>query len=138
MVDNRTRADVQRSFGRCTLSPGFLDDFYRAFTQSSNEIRDKFRNTDFQHQKELLKSGLSFMIMYAGGRQTAATKLDKIGRSHGKAHMDIPYWMYDNWKVALLNTIKRHDKKINWELLEEWDDVLQSGIDRINGRPALV
>ena len=131
MVHTTTTADVQRSFGRCILSPGFLDEFYESFMTSSDEIRTKFKNTNFEKQKSLIKTGLSFMIMFADGRESAAIKLREIGKSHSSGHLDIPFWMFDSWKMALLTAVKKHDRKVTWELLEEWENVLQKGIDYI-------
>ena len=58
---------VQQSYGACCLSPKFFDDFYAAFLASSSEVAGKFVNTDMTKQKQLLRDGISFMIMFYNG-----------------------------------------------------------------------
>ena len=131
MMDRIAKADVRRSFQRCTLSPGFLDDFYDAFTHSSDEVTDRLQHTDRVRLKQKLKAGLSFLVTFTG--PSPRVRLDYTRTEDGQkgSGQHKPFWMYDNWKISLLNTIKRHDRKITWQLLEEWEDVLQSGIEKL-------
>ncbi len=43
------------SLGRCIEGGKFLDRFYELFVQSSEEVREKFKNTDLEKQKNALR-----------------------------------------------------------------------------------
>ncbi|MCV9388024.1 hypothetical protein [Reichenbachiella ulvae] len=122
---------VRLSYGRCVASPTFFDDFYQFFQSSSPAVKDRFKNTDMVKQKDLLRHGLSHLIMFAGGSKSAEMKVEQLSTSHDKDHMNIPGWMYRNWLDALLRTVKLHDKKMTQELDAQWKSVLQLGIDKM-------
>ena len=120
--------DLTRSYGRCTLSPSFFDDFYEELMQSSPDIKNKFTGLDMAKQKSLLKEGISFLLMLNKGSDVAKRKISALAGTHSKDHQNIEPWMYDHWKASLLKTVKAHDPKIDDALLESWDLALQGGI----------
>ncbi len=122
---------VRLSYGRCVASSQFFEDFYHFFLDSSPAVKDKFKNTDMEKQKSLLRHGLSHLIMFAGGSKSAEMKVEQLSKSHDKEHLNIPGWMYKNWIDALLRTVKIYDKKLTDPVLELWKSVLQQGIDRM-------
>lgn len=87
-MDESVINEVRNSFGRCTFSQGFLDDFYDNFLAKSPEIAEKFKNTDFVKQKEALKNGLGFLILFAKDHGVAKRKIAELGVSHNKSHLD--------------------------------------------------
>lgn len=123
--------DVRNSFGRCTYSPGFLDDFYDNFLSKSPEIAEKFKNTDFAKQKEALKQGLGFLILFAKDHSVAKKKIAELGISHNKSHLNIRPDMYPLWQSALLETVEKHDKQFNFDLKNKWIQVITFGISAI-------
>ena len=127
---------VQRSYGTCCLSPSFFDDFYAAFLATSPQIAAKFVNTDMAKQKQLLREGIGFMIMYYDGAMIGRIKVDQLGQSHSQSRMDIkPQW-YDLWLSALLGTIKKHDKEYSPALEQAWRAVLSKGMEAMRGQHA--
>ncbi len=122
---------VQCSYGACCISPAFFDDFYAAFLASSPQIAAKFAHTDMANQKQLLRAGIGFMIMYYDDAMIGRIKVEQLGRSHSQARMDIkPQW-YDLWLSALLATIARHDKQYSPALEQAWRNVMGKGIEAI-------
>lgn len=120
---------VQHSYGACCLSPKFFDDFYDAFLASSSEIAGKFVNTDMSKQKQLLRDGISFMIMFYNGAASGQMKVKRLGESHAQDRMDIkPQW-YDLWVNALVKTVAKHDPKFSPVLDRAWRTVLSKGIE---------
>ena len=128
--------DVQRSYGACCLSPRFFDDFYDVFLASSPEISSKFANTDMSRQKQLLRDGISFMLMYYNGAAAGKMKVDRLAETHSQGRMDIkPQW-YDLWVNSLIRTVAKHDSKFTPALERSWRTVLSKGIDVMRRRYA--
>lgn len=124
---------VKASYGRCCLSTGFFDDFYASFTASSPVIRDKFKHTDMTKQKGLLREGITFMILFAGGSAMAANKINTLGQSHAKTRLDIAPNLYPLWIDALVATAGKHDKQWTPELATAWKRTMAKGIEVMKG-----
>ena len=107
----------------------FFDEFYATFLASSPAVREKFVKTDMVAQKQLLRAGILNLVMFARGMPD--TKLQALGKSHSRAHLDIRPELYDLWIAALLKTIKQHDRQLEQLDLEAWQVVLNKGIDVI-------
>lgn len=120
---------VSSSYGACCISPGFFDDFYQTFVASSPLIREKFAKTDMAKQKQLLREGIGYMIMYYDGMLIAENKVKSLGASHARDRMNIEPAMYELWLSALVKTIAKHDRGFNPELEKAWRRVLLKGID---------
>ena len=72
------------SLKRCLEDPSFLKDFYDRFTATSDEVREKFRNTDFAKQNRVLADSLYVMAAAAqGGEESLAWREMKyVARRH--------------------------------------------------------
>lgn len=92
---------VQDSYGRCCTSKSFFDDFYEAFVGSSPAIGPKFAKTDMEKQKELLRRGLAFTIMYYKGSTLATQVINGLAKSHSKSQLDIAPSLYAFWLNSL-------------------------------------
>ncbi|QSE96339.1 globin [Fulvivirga lutea] len=119
---------VQNSYGRCLASGDVLDTFYQEFLGSSPEIKERFKNTDFEKQKKLLKHGINLMIMFAAENLAGKSGLKRIRESHDSKHLNINPKLYDLWKFCLLQAIKSHDYKYNNLVESSWNNVLDKGI----------
>ncbi len=123
---------VKLQFGQCQCSPGFLDDFYVDFTAQSPVIQQAFANTDMAAQKEALRSGLSILMMYAGGgNRYAESKLDRIGASHSRSELSISPDLYSVWISSLIRTVKKHVPELDAATETAWARILKHGADRI-------
>lgn len=123
---------VKDEFSHCVVSPGFFDDFYREFTGKSAEIRAMFANTEMKAQKEALRAGLMFLIMYAEGKSSfAASKLDKIGATHRKTQLNVRPDLYPFWMQSLIATVRKHVPAFDETSHAAWRAVLQHGVNRI-------
>ncbi|ELR71119.1 hypothetical protein C900_03083 [Fulvivirga imtechensis AK7] len=119
---------VQNSYGRCLSSGKLLETFYENFLSSSRDVADKFRNTDFEQQRKLLRHGINLMIMYAAGNIAGQTGLKRIKESHSRGRMNIEPRFYALWKAALIKAIAEHDRDFNVEIKAAWNEVLDKGI----------
>ncbi len=128
-------AEPKDSFGRCVAKPKFIDRFYEIFLASSPEIKPRFAHTDFAKQKDLLQRGLTMMVMYDGGSETAKMTLDRIGESHSRrGGINIPPNLYRFWIESLIKTISEFDPKFSPEVESAWRHVIQKGVDYITAK----
>ncbi len=128
MLPEATTELVRESYGRCNLSAGFYDDFYTTFFGKSAEIKSKFSHTDMLQQKEALRYGLGFMILFARDQYTAVRKMKEIAKIHDRQHHNIHPDLYPIWTNALLEVVARHDKHFTPELRKKWQELLDYGI----------
>ena len=122
---------VKQQFGVCTQSRTFFDDFYKDFTSQSSEIARAFEKTDMRAQKEALRDGLAFLIMYAKGNAHAGRMLDRIGGTHSRARMNIRPQLYPLWVNALVRAVKKAIPTLDRTSETAWRHILQLGVDRI-------
>lgn len=124
------------SLKRCLARPEFLHDFYRAFVGSSDEIRAKFRDTDFERQTRMLADSLMVMAVSAQGREGSPARgdLPRIAQRHSRQDLDIPASMYDTWLSCLLDTAGRFDPEFSPGIQDAWRETLTAGIDYMRAR----
>ena len=130
-ADLQANQIVNRQYGVCSMKPEFFDDFYADFTSQSPEIRAFFAKTDMPAQKQALRSGLAFLIMYAAGKPMAITKLEQLGKSHSRGGYNIRPDLYPLWMGALIRTVKKHTPDFDATSEKAWKRVLQKGVDQI-------
>jgi hemoglobin-like flavoprotein len=119
----------QASVDRCLESPSFIKDFYDRFKGSSDEIREKFRDTDFERQNRALADSLRVMAVAVQGGPGNIARLDmkRLARRHKE--MDIGAWMYDVWLDCVLQTARIHDPKFTPAVERAWRETLGPGIE---------
>lgn len=124
------------SLKRCLSKPDFLLDFYGAFMASSDEVREKFRNTDFQHQTRVLSESLWAMALAAQGGEGSPARgaLPLLSERHDRHHLDIRPGLYDNWLECLVTTASRHDPLFSPEIEGAWRQTLSVGIEYMRSR----
>ncbi len=105
----------------------FFDAFYHAFLDSSDEVREKFRNTDMEKQKGMLKKSFYHLLVFYGSNQ-ADDYIQKIAASHNKNHLNIRPELYDLWLDTLMQTIQQFDPQYSEEVELAWRLVLAPGI----------
>lgn len=118
------------SFERCNGDPSFLDRFYRIFIDSNDEVRFLFRNTDMEHQKELLTITLSYMMMARSSPQL----LDRVAIRHNRKNLDIKPHLYHFWLESMVAAVHQTDPEFTREVADAWRRTLQPGIDYLVSR----
>ncbi|MCA9040445.1 MAG: globin [Planctomycetaceae bacterium] len=122
---------VRESYARCRQNPDFFDAFYDHFARKSSEIGPLFSQTDMQKQNALLSEAIDSLISFATGDPDARQHVEEIGLSHSRDQLNIkPEW-YPLWMEALHDTIHESDPKCTPQLLQDWETVIQPGIDHI-------
>lgn len=124
MFDANEITVVNNSYGRCLSNKvdnkTFLDAFYDAFLESGPQVKPLFANTDFSKQKNLLKQGLSMMIMVGSDSEFAKSMIAKLATRHDHTHLNISPDLYRLWEQSLLSTIEKFDNEFNPELKKVW------------------
>ena len=80
------------SLKRCLAAPGFLESFYERFVGSSEEVREKFRNTDMKRQARVLEESLYVVANAVQGEENSLARgaLSPLAARHGRQGLDIP------------------------------------------------
>ena len=122
------------SLERCTARPELLDRFYEKFLASSEEIAEKFRHTDFNTQKKVLKVSFYLMMLAAMGRPEADTHLQRIAEVHSRAHRNVRPELYDVWLECLVSTVREFDPFCDADVERAWRVMMRPGIAYMQSR----
>jgi hemoglobin-like flavoprotein len=128
-------ADAFRaSLKRCLGTPAFMKDFYDRFVASSEEIRDKFKHTDFERQNRVLADSLLLMATAAQSAPDAIAwrEMKHIALRHRELGIRGP--MYDVWLECLLAAAASHDPQFSPALEAAWRATLGPGIEFMRER----
>lgn len=130
-IDKAIVNELNQSLGRCFLISGFMDKFYVNFKASHSSIVPFFTKTDMSKQHKLLKEGLTFLLMSAGGSSFAQNEITKLGVRHDVNHLKVKPELYRYWVDALIKTVKEFDQSCTPDLEKKWRTVLQAGIQQM-------
>ena len=124
------------SLKRCLAVPGFMDDFYEGFVASSEEVREKFKDTDMKRQAQMLADSLYVVANAVQGEEgsPARWELPNIAVRHSRTGRDIRPGLYDLWIGCLLETARAHDPRFGPEVERAWQEVLGFGADFMRQR----
>lgn len=105
----------------------FFSCFYHFFLASSEDVREKFTNTDMAKQQRMLKKSFySLLAFYASG--SVDSVLERIGESHSRDQLNIAPYFYDLWLDCLIKTVTKFDPDFSPEVELAWRLVLSPGI----------
>lgn len=119
--------DVMASYHRCRLNEQFFDTFYDLLLSKSHAVEVKFADTDFTHQRLMLREALLVMLCFENGVEGTREEIERLGRRHQE--MDVTPEMYSLWLDSLCEAIRLHDSHCTDELEQHWRRAIQSGID---------
>ena len=124
-------AVFRASLHRCLAAPGFFESFYGSFIGASEEVKEKFKNTDMKRQSRMLEDSLFVLAVAAQGGEDspARSALPDLARKHSREGQEIRPELYDLWLEALLETAKIHDPDFSPEVEAAWRETLAPGID---------
>ena len=115
-----------QSLERALACDSFLDRFYSAFINHSDEISEFFKNSDMAHLKRKLSTTLRLITMAADDSPGADMYLEYLGKYH--RDINVTEDLYVEWLDALMDTVRDCDPKYNSELERLWRDVMGIGI----------
>ena len=119
------------SLKRCLAAPGFLESFYERFVGSSEEVREKFKNTDMRRQARVLEDSLYVVANAVQGEENSLARgaLPAIAARHGRQDRDIPPHLFDLWIECLVETVRSHDPQLTPAVEAAWRETLTFGAD---------
>jgi hemoglobin-like flavoprotein len=135
-MDPRSRAAFLASFNRCRAAAGFLEDFYRRFIASSEEIRVKFAGTNMKRQVQMLEDSLYVVAVAIQGEEGSLARgdLPRIAARHSREDLDIRPGLYDLWLECLIEAVRTHDPQFSGEVEAAWRETLAFGVDYMRAR----
>ena len=119
--------EVTASYHRCRTDDSFFDTFYDDFLAKSPVIAEKFRHTDFVHQKLMLRESLLEMLCFEQGMDGAREDIKLLGRRH--KDLRITPEMFAMWLDSLCEAIEKHDPNYTPQLAQKWREALRPGIE---------
>ena len=129
-VDRRWVEPFIASLKRCLAKPDFMEAFYQSFVRSSEEVREKFRNTDLQRQARMLSDSLYTLAVAVQGQPESPAwgDMPRLAHRHSRKDLDIRPALYDHWLACLLETARRYDPEFTPEIESAWRATLGVGI----------
>ena len=122
------RDSYLRIHGTVIGDKGFFDRFYEQFLASSAEAKEKFKNTDFSRQKEMLRDSLGHMERFSLYKRADDIML-KLAKKHSRAELDIQPHLYDVWLTSLIVAVKEFDSEFDDDVEIAWRMALAAGIE---------
>ncbi len=117
------------SYERCTAVASFMDRFYERFMYSSDEVAQKFQNTEFRKQKAIVLHSLQMLSLSFHGDAQAEEYLHSLAQRHARGALDIRPDLYELWLDSLLSTVEETDPEFSNEIENAWETVMKHGIE---------
>ena len=105
----------------------FFDSFYEQFMNSSDEIKEKFINTDMVKQKKMLEKSI-YSILDFFLQNIISDEMERIAAMHNKKALDIKPHLYDIWVDCLIDTARKYDPEFNEDIELAWRMVISNGV----------
>jgi len=105
----------------------FFAQFYENFFKSSEQVPEKFANTDMEKQVRMLQKGMYQLITFYLTK-SESENLRSIAHTHDAHHYGIEPALYDLWLASLLQTVEELDPEYCPELRLAWEIVMSPGI----------
>lgn len=116
-----------RALGGSAYNDAFVSHFYKTFMGKSEEIAERFRETDMTAQKTALFDSLLFMAEFPHS-QSARARIIQLGHSHSHRALNISPALYDLWLEALIDTARQFDAEFDGEAELSWRVTMAPGI----------
>ena len=133
-MDREQIARFDTSLARCLAEQAFLTRFYDLFVESSPDIAEKFRDTDFERQRRAMGASLYVIVLALENGEAAMIYLDQIAKQHGHGDLDVQPEMYDTWRDCLLQSVKEYDPLFSDEIEQAWQAAAEFAIDIMRKR----
>jgi len=124
MDDLTPRIRFLKSMDRCAKSKDYIAAFYKHFLATSDEVREKFQHTDFNHQNRMLLLSLRLAAGAVAGKPEALREIRERAETHDRHHLNIEPRLYEAWRSALIETSRQFDNQWDDEIEKAWHMIL--------------
>ena len=132
MVVTPFEAEVfHASLKRCESSEGFYHRFSKIFMETAEEVRDRFRNTDFERQVRMLRASITMAALVSQDNRQVRLHIKRLAASYGHAGYDIPPRLFEVWLDCLLNAVEECDPKFDKTIRRVWGKIMRPAVDLI-------
>lgn len=131
-MDEKTDKDLfLESLDRCAVDEDFINSFYARFMDSSEDIKDKFKRTDFSRQNTMLFRSIRVSAGATSGEPAAIRELNERARTHSRQHLNIKPEYYELWLESLIATASEYDPHWRHRVEQAWRNILGFVIKRM-------
>lgn len=127
-MNDKTKKIFHQSFTRCQKQEGFFKRFYEIYVESSDEVKEKFKNTDMERQVKMLTNSFYTAKLATNGGAAIKNNLQKLAAVHGKKGRDIRPGLYDLWLDCLMQAVNEFDAEFSSDVDAAWRSMLLPGI----------
>lgn len=113
-----------QSLERCSEDEAFIPSFYDRFLSTSPEIRDKFKDTDFEKQNQMLLRSLRLAAGATSGDPASLRELRDRAETHDQNHLNIEPRLYSLWLASVIETASEFDSNWDESVEEAWNTIL--------------
>ena len=99
--------------------------FYARFLGASDEIKNKFRFTDFEKQNKMLRRSLELCAGATAGDLESLREINQRATTHDRDHLNIEPPFYGVWLETIIDTARDHD--------DQWNETVEAAWQRILG-----
>ena len=96
---------------------GFYPSVLRSLFVSSDEIKNKFRFTDFDKQNAMLSRSLELAAGATSGDPESLREISARAETHDRYHLNVEPRLYDIWLETIIETARDYDA--NWSEVVE-------------------
>lgn len=131
-MDEPTPKDLfLQSPNRCLRNDAFIPAFYERFLGSSDEIKEKFRFTDFKKQNQMLARSLRLCAGAIAGQVESLAEIKERATTHDRNHLNIEPRLYDIWLEAIIATAREFDDQWTESIEAAWRRILGHVVQRM-------
>ncbi len=97
---------------------------YDRFLSTSDEIREKFQDTDFTKQNQMLLRSLRLAAGATSGETEALREIRACAETHDRHHLNIEPRLYDAWLTSVIGAAREFDAEWNESVEDAWRTIL--------------
>lgn len=112
------------SLERCSENERFIPTFYDRFLSSSHEVREKFKETNFEQQNRMLLRSLRMAAGATAGEPESLREIKERATTHDRHHLNIEPRHYDCWVTTVIAAAEEFDPVWNEAIEAAWTATL--------------
>lgn len=120
-----------QSLDRCAADEAFIPSFYDRFLSTSDEVRNRFRFTDFEQQNQMLLRSLQLIAGATTGDLASLRELRERAETHDRHHLNIEPHLYDLWLDSVVKTVQEYDEQWDESTESAWRVILEHAVQQM-------